>query len=107
MPSLAKEFSDVHDRAIFRELGETLVYGSVAVTGIFFKRYRVIELDNGAIASFDLSFDAQFSDVNTLVEGDTVEIFADDESQGTFKFRRHFPEGGDESGKVTLDLATV
>lgn len=96
----------MHDRAIFRALGETLVYGSVAVTGIFYKRYRVVELDNGAIAAFDLSFDCQFSDVNTLVEGDTVEVFADDKSMGTFKFRRHFPEGGDESGKVTCDLAT-
>jgi len=101
MPSLADWMRNTGDRIIFGAIGETMVFGSNEVKGIFFKRYRVVELQDGSIASFDLSFDCQFNDVNTLVEGDEVTI-----GNTAYIFRRCFPEHGDETTKVTVDLAT-
>lgn len=101
MASLADEMA-IHDAIIFDAIGDILTFGSDTVKGIFFKRYRQIELQDGAIMALDISFDCQTTDhawVMALEEGDEVEI-----GGNTYLFGRHIPQGADESGLVVLEL---
>lgn len=96
---LADEMPDIRTE-VFGLIGDVMSIGTSDVTGKFFRRYREVALPNGQIAGLDLSFDCNVSDeVLALVEDDEVEI-----DGTTYRFCRHVPPGGDESGLVVLEL---
>lgn len=101
MASLAQAFNE-HDALIFEKIGDTLTFGSDSLKGIFYSRYRQIELDDGSVIALDVSFDCQVTGhewVLNLVEDDEVVV-----AGTTYRFGRRLPERGDESGLVTLAL---
>jgi hypothetical protein len=88
------------DEVIFGLVGEDAIIGGTEVSGIFHRRYREIQLQDGSIAGLDLSFDCQVTDeVLALVRGDLV-VFEGE----NYPFIQPFPEGGDESGLIILEL---
>ena len=101
MASLADQMAAI-DAQIFAEIGDTMLVGSVEVKGIFYRRYRELQLPDGGVAALDLSFDCQRNaTVLGLQQGDEVEIKGD-----VYRFERHVPVKADESGLVTLELGT-
>jgi len=97
--SIADKMPEIRE-LVFGTICDRAVVAGFEIKGKFYKRYREVVLPNGSIAGLDLSFDCQVSEtILELEEDDEVEV------QGTaYKFRRHLPEGGDESGLVTLEL---
>jgi hypothetical protein len=97
--SVADKMPEIREM-IFGIIGDRASIGSDEVKGKFFRRYREIQLPDGSVSALDISFDCQVSDiVLALVEDDPITI------KGTqYKFRRHIPIGGDESGLITLEL---
>jgi len=97
--SVADKMPEIREM-VFGIIGDRASIGSDEVKGKFFRRYREIQLPDGSVSALDISFDCQVSDiVLALKEDDTITI------KGTqYKFRRHVPTGGDESGLVALEL---
>jgi len=101
--------------AEFRELGfgihgEAAVISGTEVLGKFFNRYRELDYSNGTTVGLSISFDCQWQDfMADLEEGDTITIKyrGTDKADESYRFLRRIPPGGDESGKVTLELGTV
>lgn len=99
MVALAKRMADF-DEVIFGLVGEAAIIGGAEVKGAFHRRYREIVLQDGSIAGLDLSFDCQVTaGVLALKRGDLVAF----EGQN-YPVIRMFPEGGDESGLVIIEL---
>jgi hypothetical protein len=97
--SVADKMPEIREM-IFGVIGDRAFIGSEEVKGKFFLRYREIQMPDGSISALDISFDCQVSDiVLALVEDDTITI-----KSTQYKFRRHIPIGGDESGLCTLEL---
>jgi hypothetical protein len=85
---------------VFGIIGDRAAIGSEEIKGKFFRRYREIQLPDGSVSGLEISFDCQVSDtVLALEEGDTITI-----KETQYKFRRHVPIGGDETGLCTLEL---
>lgn len=104
MASLADEMAEI-DASIFDDIGETLTFGSLEAQGIFFRRYREITLQDGSVRGLDLSFDCQATDQDWILEldeDDEVEIGGRE-----YRVLARLPEGGDESGLVTIELKTA
>ena len=97
--SLAGKMPEIRS-LVFGIIGDVATIGTTEVKGKFFRRYREVALPDGQIAGLDLSFDCNVSaTVLALQEDDEVEI------DGTaYRFCRHVPPGGDESGLVVLEL---
>ena len=91
-----------YDRKIFDSVGDAISHGSVEVQGVFYRIERQVQIEQGLVTTLELSFDCRYSDVSNLVEGDTVTLVRTAE---TFTFRRFIPDKGDETGRVTLELA--
>lgn len=99
--SLADSMPEI-DALIFAHVGDTAEIGTETVAGVFYRRYRQIESPDGSVMGLDLSFDCQVNaSVLALTEGDTITIKNEE-----YQFTRRLPERGDESGLVTLQLAT-
>lgn len=97
--SLAEKMPE-HRELVWGILGDRMVIGSTEVKGKFFRRYREIQMPDGSVSALDLSFDCNVSDEVLALEEDDVVTIQDTE----YRFRRHIPEGGDESGLVVLEL---
>lgn len=101
-----KSFMDPVDRRILgsRVVRDVLVVGTENIQGAFWSTAREIGFSEGAVETVALSFDCRHSALlDDLEEGDTVEVV----DRGTYRFIRQTPEGGDESGLVTLVLGEV
>lgn len=94
----AERMSEI-DAVIFDVIGDTATIGTSTVKGVFSKQYREIEAGEAGLVGLNLSFDCQYDNVSTLEVGDTVAIDNVD-----YRFIRFIPDGGDETGKVTLEL---
>ena len=96
---LASKMPEIRD-LVFGTIGDVMSIGTSDVKGKFFRRYREVALPDGQIAGLDLSFDCNVSDeVLALAEDDEVEI-----DGTTYRFCRHVPPGGDDSGLITCEL---
>ena len=99
MVSFARRMPEF-DEVVFGLVGEDAIIGGTEVDGIFHRRYREIVLQDGSVAGLDLSFDCQVTaEVLALERGDLVAFEGDN-----YPFIRAFPEGGDESGLIVLEL---
>lgn len=107
MPSLADAMKAVNAQ-IFEAIGEVMLVGSTEVQGIFNKKPREIQVDNGALVGLGLTFDCQYSDtVASLMEGDEVKIKMNNvDTPETYFFMRRIPADGDETGRVIIELGT-
>lgn len=98
------------DAELFAELGEVMLIGSLEVPGVFINRPREVEHTDGTFIGLNISFDCQMIDrVKNLERGTLVKIIAKDDEDnerklGTYTFQRRFPDQGDESGLVILEL---
>lgn len=106
MPSLAQRFRNGLNDRIFDRLGEVAIIDGVEHKGIFNRRYQEVAIQDGVVVGVELSFACSFTQqVAELQEGDPIHIDVDgDGKQCRFCFRRRFPEQGDETGRVILEL---
>lgn len=104
MSSLAHRFESINAR-LFEAMGETAHIDGVEHAGMFNRRHREMQLDDGTLVGIDLSFDCDYTDqVAELVEGDPVEIVESNGERTRYCFRRRIPEKGDETKRVILEL---
>lgn len=88
---------------VLEHIGQDVLIGSDTVRGIFYKRYREIETTDGALVGLEISLDCKFENaVQGLARGDVVVIDGQN-----YRFERFVPDGGDESGWVSLELGTI
>jgi GrpB-like predicted nucleotidyltransferase (UPF0157 family) len=97
------------DAKIYAAIGELAHIGSTNVPGIFSKKYLEVQLENGTVAGLAISFSCQYDDVvAALTAGTNIDVLNQDGVvMGTYKFIRHVPPGGEESGRVHLELGTL
>lgn len=98
MGSLAADMS-AHDAALLNAIGDTASVGSTDVKGFFYRKPTSIETPNGGLVDLDLSFHCRYDDVEAWNVATEIEINGE-----TFRFKRHVPEGGTESGWVFVEL---
>lgn len=107
MASLAKRMRNI-DEKIFAKIGEAILIGTDPVPGIFSSKYKEHEFADGLVVGLHISFATQYSpEIGNLTEGDEIEVVADGEPVGVYRFVRRIPMQGDESGKVVLELGSV
>jgi hypothetical protein len=106
MPSLADQIKDI-DASIYDAIGEVMLVGVVSVPGVFHKDYAEKTLADGTvIAGLAIYFHCQLNDtVAALNEGDAVTVQVGSTSTA-YRFLRRYPNDGDETGRVTLELGT-
>ena len=97
--SLAERMPAIRER-VWLLIGDLATIGTSEVRGKFFRKYREVQLPDGTISGLDLSFDCNVSvDILALTKDEEITV------DGTvYRFLRHVPPGGDESGLVTLEL---
>lgn len=95
-----------HTEAIIEALhaegmAATARIGSSDVKGFLFRGHREIGAGEEILVGLELSFDCFYADAANLQEGDEILFGAQ-----RYRFVRHIPEGGDESGWVTCELGS-
>jgi len=107
MPSLAQRFRKGLNDRIFDRLGEVASIDGVDHKGIFNRRYQEVAIQDGVVVGLEFSFACSYTQkVAELQEGDPIFIDVDGDGKVCrFCFRRRFPEEGDETKRVILELS--